>query len=118
MDTDMQLQGIEDLEQWLPPPEGTLLPEEFSFPPLHDPYEQERFLRELEERAHAVKGYYASLKGAVEIARQIKRDNGGTNRLYVYASRWGVCISERTPRLKRLEGRVEVENPDFVKRGW
>ena len=115
-----ELEGLgelEELEQWLPQEQAVAPPAQFSPPPLPDAYEQERFMRDLEERAHALKGFCVTLQTAADLARQITRDNGGANRLYIYASRWGVRIAERTPRLGLLEGRVEVENPDFVKRG-
>jgi hypothetical protein len=117
VNTREQTNGLSELEEWLPGT-GTSLPQEFSLPPLPDPREQERFLRGLEERAVAAKTLVGILQAACGVAWQNRRENGGTNRLYIYANRWGVRCEERTPTLRQLEGVVEIENPDFVKRGW
>ena len=113
-----QTATIEDRETYeLEPWDGSLVPEEV-FPPLPDLIRQEQFARELEERTHALRGYYDVIRLGCETARQISKDHGGTNRLYIRAGRWGVECVECTPRLRRVEGRLEIENPDFVKRGW
>jgi len=116
MSTTATLDDHETIQQ--DPWDGNLFPEEVILPPLPDLVQQERFARALEERTHALKAYYDLIHLGAQTARQICQDHGGTNRLYIYANRWGIQCVECTPRLRRVEGRLEIENPDFVKQGW
>jgi|GEM_PF-2398655 len=102
-----------ELEPW----EGTLVPEQV-FPPLPDLIKQEQFALALEERTQVLKAYYDLICVGADTARKICNDHGGTNRLYIRVDRWGFNSVERTPRIRRVEGQLLIENPDFVKQGW
>jgi len=98
--------------------DGSLYPEEVILPPYPDLIQHEEFSRALEERTHVLKAYFDLIRVGSETARQICRDHGGTNRLYIRIDRWGFQSAECTPRIRKVEGRIEIENPDFVKQGW
>jgi hypothetical protein len=100
------------------PWEGNLFPDEVVLPPFPDLVGQEQFGRALEERAQAFKSYVDLIRAVAQAGRQICHDHGGTNRLYIRADRWGVQCVQCTPRIRRVEGRIDAENPDFVKQGW
>ena len=112
-----QLEDLEDLGDVrdLFPTGESFLPEEYTPPPLVDPVEYERVLLELEKKAVGLKVYIRLIDVAVGHARQIKRDNGGTNRLFIYADELGIQCVECTPRLGRVEGRLELKNPALVR---
>jgi len=117
MNMTIDVEDYEDLQEQYPM-ERTHLPGIVPFEPFPDLVEHERFARGIEERTYALQGYVGIIRAACDEARKNCRANGGTNRLFIYVNRWGVRCVECTPRIGRVEGVIDVENPDFVKQGW
>jgi len=95
---------------------GSFVPQEAPSPGYPDLVASQQLAVEMERQTFALQALCLIVDKGAGLARLIKAENGGTNRLFIRVDSTGFHSYECTPRLRRVEGETHIACPDFVRR--